>query len=92
MDIERMAKEIVEDAGRRQKKGEKMDCPVCGDPMRDNLYHNALSRRADVYVCERCGVSEALEDATGRPPMPFQYWDIVGRYLLQEQTGGNQNG
>lgn len=88
---ERKAKEIVDAAGLRQKQGEKMDCPLCGDPMRDNLYHNALSRRASVYICERCGMSEALDDATGRPPMPFEYWDVVGRYLLQ-QTGGNENG
>lgn len=31
---------------------------------KEKLIYNCLSRRADIYVCERCGMSEALRDAT----------------------------
>lgn len=42
-------------------------CPRCGkDSMRkEKLTYNAWSRRADIYVCENCGMAEALRDATG---------------------------
>ena len=36
-------------------------CPRCGEWMTDPS-RQALSRRADVYICSSCGVSEALED------------------------------
>lgn len=44
-------------------------CPRCGkDSMRkEKLTHNAWSRRADIYVCENCGMVEALRDATHTP-------------------------
>ena len=31
--------------------------------MRDRLTHNCLSRRATIYVCEKCGMGEAIQDA-----------------------------
>lgn len=35
-------------------------CPRCGqDTMNPNLYHNALSRIADIMVCDTCGIDEA---------------------------------
>lgn len=49
----------------KQKDGEFNVCPRCGrKSMRDKLLHNALSRRADIYVCDNCGMVEALRDAT----------------------------
>ena len=39
-------------------------CPRCGfDRMNQKAARNALSRRADIMVCDRCGTEEALEDA-----------------------------
>ncbi|MBO6231834.1 MAG: gamma-glutamylcyclotransferase [Ruminiclostridium sp.] len=36
-------------------------CPRCGDySMEKNLYHNATSRFADIFVCPTCGTEEAL--------------------------------
>ncbi|MBR5091036.1 MAG: gamma-glutamylcyclotransferase [Ruminiclostridium sp.] len=36
-------------------------CPRCGDySMEKNLYHNSLSRFADIYVCPTCGMEEGI--------------------------------
>ena len=41
-------------------------CPRCGiSRMKPRLSTNALSRRADIYVCDFCGTDEALRDALG---------------------------
>lgn len=49
---------------KKQQRGSFNICPRCGkSSMRDKLTHNALSRRADIYVCENCGMVEALRDA-----------------------------
>lgn len=48
----------------KQQRGSFNICPRCGkSSMRDKLTHNALSRRADIYVCENCGMVEALRNA-----------------------------
>ena len=40
----------------RQEAGEHMMCPRCGrDAMKAPVHTNALSRTADVYVCDACG-------------------------------------
>lgn len=45
----------------RQQMGERMPCPRCGeDRMKEPVHTNALSRVADVYVCDACGTAEAL--------------------------------
>ena len=44
----------------RQDAGEHMPCPRCGrDTMKENIHTNALSRHADIYICDACGVAEA---------------------------------
>lgn len=43
-----------------QETGRYTLCPRCGrDTMNPNLYHNALSRIADIMVCDSCGMDEA---------------------------------
>lgn len=49
-------------------------CPRCGGAMKADLYSNALSRQIDIMVCDRCGMDEALNAATGRPHLPFEQW------------------
>ena len=45
----------------RQDADEHMTCPRCGqDTMKENIYTNALSRHADIYICDACGTEEAL--------------------------------
>lgn len=49
-------------------------CPRCGKAMKADLHTNALSRQMDIMVCDRCGMDEALNAATGRPHLPFEQW------------------
>ena len=59
----------------RQKAGELMVCPRCGrDSMKPELVTNALSRYAEIYICDDCGTAEAILDLMGRPFLPDQ-WD-----------------
>ena len=51
----------------RQDMGEKMFCPRCGrNNLKAPLAHNALSRYADLYICDECGMTEAMLGAAGR--------------------------
>lgn len=61
------AEAIVTRYGMTQRKvNHRLMCPRCGyDKMQDNLYLNALSRKADVYVCSDCGTDEAMHDFFG---------------------------
>ena len=50
----------------QQKNGNTMICPRCGKTaMKTNLLHNCLSRRTEIYICENCGMEEALLDFYG---------------------------
>lgn len=49
-------------------------CPRCGKyAMRYPITTNALSRRADIYICDDCGMAESIEDFLGKP-MPLSEW------------------
>lgn len=39
-----------------------LPCPRCGGEMERIIAHNALSRRADIYICSICGADEAIMD------------------------------
>ncbi len=44
----------------RQDAGERLPCPRCGRmTMKPSLHTNALSRIADIMICDSCGVDEA---------------------------------
>lgn len=45
-------------------------CLRCGQTLDRRLVINALSRYADVHICEACGMDEALRDAN-RCPLPL---------------------
>ena len=47
---------------RQQLEGSYTVCPRCGKPIKERVITNALSRRADIYVCDRCGMMEAMAD------------------------------
>ena len=60
----------------RQDAGEKMPCPRCGrNKLKSPLAHNALSRYADLYVCDECGMTEAMLDMM-RNPLPLEQWVV----------------
>ena len=60
-------------------------CLRCGQPLDRRLVINALSRYADVHICEACGMDEALRDAN-RCPLPLTEWAAVKNGLSQQQT------
>ena len=52
---------ILDDLKARQRAGERMACPRCGmDVMKTPVHTNALSRAADIYICDACGSTEAM--------------------------------
>ena len=51
-------------------------CLRCGKPLDRQLSVNAMSRYADVYICQACGMDEALRDAVGEP-LPLWEWHTV---------------
>ena len=60
-------------------------CLRCGQPLDRRLVINALSRYADVHICEACGMDEALRDAN-RCPLPLTEWAAVKNGLSQQWT------
>ena len=58
----------------RQEAGEHMMCLRCGrDAMKAPVHTNALSRTADVYVCDACGTAEAML-AFMKQDYPLHLW------------------
>lgn len=59
------AKAAVSEYAKRQMN-ELLPCPRCGRmSMKEKLSHNALSRRANIYICDGCGNDEAMRDFAG---------------------------
>lgn len=67
-------RKILGDLKARQAAGEHMPCPRCGrDMMKENIHTNALSRHADIYICDACGMAEALLKFMSNP-LPIAEW------------------
>ena len=88
MKIKLYPKDLLEAAWRQDKKlyaagdaAEPPQCLRCGAPLAAHLMVNALSRYADVQICEACGMDEALRDAA-HTPLPLTEWDAVKRGRL----------
>ena len=65
---------ILGDLKARQDAGEHMPCPRCGrDTMKENIHTNAMSRHADIYICDECGTAEALLKFMSNP-LPIREW------------------
>lgn len=65
---EQTAKAALERFAQIQRTS-RFPCPRCGrQTMKGNTITNALSRHADVYICDRCGNVEAILDYMGKPP------------------------
>ena len=68
----------LEHLGKTRQTGPR--CPRCG--AKPDCYEHqqqALSRRADITICNRCGTEEALEDIAwgGQQKMQLADWAIV---------------
>ena len=70
---ERIQKRLL-DLKAAQDADQPMRCPRCGaDTMKHPMTTNALSRHADLYVCDSCGTAEALLDFMGQT-CPLYQW------------------
>lgn len=80
-----MGKHMSEEAARvlimrfaEKQRGGDYPCPRCGRPaMASDPVRNALSRRVSVYVCDECGMIEAIEDMPGAFKLPLSVWSIA---------------
>ena len=74
---EYLSKAIIEQFAEKQQGGH-FACPRCGRMTMnaESVTRNALSRRIDIYVCDACGMYEALEDMADSR-MPLSSWAIA---------------
>lgn len=77
MITENEARSLIERFSEKQQSGH-FACPRCGRMTMDaeSITRNALSRRADVYICDACGMQEALEDMADSI-LPLSSWAIA---------------
>ncbi len=68
-------KQLIERLKAVQSDGEPHCCPRCG--LRSAGTRTALSRQVDVYICDECGMDEALRAAAGEAPLPLEYWNYA---------------
>ncbi len=81
------AKKLLEALGKMQAegRGEGLPCPRCGrDYMAANPVRNALSRRVKVYICDACGMDEAIRDMAGLEPLPLNQWAMSLSFTEEE--------
>lgn len=79
-----LIKQTIEDFAKVQRE-RHYPCPRCGrDTMDENPIRNSLSRRADVYICDMCGLQEAMEDMMDSRT-PLSEWSIVKGAARQER-------
>lgn len=77
---EASCKHILESLGEVHRVGQIGACPRCGyRPMNQKIALNALSRHADVYICEACGMEEAMIAASRQPAIPLKDWALFQR-------------
>lgn len=70
------AKRAVDEFTKKQVDGVHL-CPRCGRlSVKDRLTTNALSRCADVYICDACGMDEAVREIEGNT-LPLRDWAIA---------------
>lgn len=87
-----MENKLIENWAKAQKAGAWLPCPRCGKlTMKEDLHTNAFSRRADIYVCDKCGMAEAIEDIPreSQNKMSLESWFIFSankQRQIEKQT------
>ena len=67
-------RKVLGDLKARQDAGEYMSCPRCGrNNIKANIHTNAFSRHADIYICNACGMEEAMLKFMSNP-LPMREW------------------
>lgn len=83
------AKEKIDAFAVFQAKGDGLHfCPRCGNmTVKTQLHTNAWSRHANVYICDACGMDEAIRDWQ-HDPLPLKEWAIAKfPKVVYPQTG-----
>ena len=72
------AKDLIESMKPVQEARKHFPCPRCGYDRMDVQHpqHHALSRYADVYICNECGTNEAMMDFVGTH-LPLNLWSLA---------------
>lgn len=88
---ENEAKALIERFAGKQQNGH-FACPRCGKMTMDseNVTRNALSRRVSCYICDVCGMQEALEDMVGSLT-PLTAWAISTTPVLWLEYRGRDS-
>ena len=68
----------------KKQPSENARCPRCGARMEGKTGRHALSRWAEIVVCDMCGTFEALEAAGMMEKIPLAQWIAV----KEPQEGG----
>lgn len=78
------AKATLDWYGKHQPE-EDCRCPRCGEMMFGPKARHAISRWADVTVCDSCGTAEALEKAGMMETTPMMKWAAI---MIPQNGGG----
>lgn len=78
--------EAAYEQGEHTENVEMVRCYRCGNLNRRSSHGSwALSRQIDVFVCNRCGIDEALRSVSGTV-FPILQWDVVKRPEIQNKS------
>lgn len=79
-----MVNRIIKRWNKAQTNGLTLPCPRCGNwcMSPNGATKNALSRRADIYICDSCGNKEAIEDIPGNCKKNIDDWFAIKCVLL----------
>lgn len=94
MNTEEQARELVEQLGVIQVEGRALGlpCPRCGEKrMNPIAVRNSLSRYAKVYICDVCGMDEAMRDMTGQPQIPLSLWGMAKAFDADNTERGENH-
>ena len=84
--MEQKIKAALTELKKMQQNGILFPCPRCGQyRMERRVVLNALSRHADVYVCDVCGRDEAIRDMTGNA-ISLSDWSFVSSLMERKKN------
>lgn len=91
-----MIEKVISNWKKAQDAGVYLPCPRCGKLCMDeeSATRNALSRRADIYICDKCGREESDEDMSANKGaiMPLNEWfavkEVFGIVSMEKDDAG----
>lgn len=89
--IQSDVEQVIKCFSEKQRNG-RFACPRCGC-MRMNpesVTRNALSRRVSIYICDSCGMEEAIDDFIGNK-VSLSEWAILKSPQLFHENCSEDN-